>query len=221
MSEPETESQSDAPPAGRLVIRVKLIPQESPQPPARRPLSKSALLLIVGVVAALLIWLGISIFQTDPTHPPAATQRASTPDAESSAPSAARIEDPPVVSDEPLPKPAAGGTAAARSTEPEVRHQPDAPPSSVNEVIPDVPQSALDTIRGTIRVSVRVTIDKQGAVVDAAADDRGPSRYFERLALDASRKWTFTPASLEERRTTLVRFYFTRAGVTADASPRQ
>ena len=90
---------------------------------------------------------------------------------------------------------------------------------AINEVLPNVPQSALDTIRGTVRVSVRVTIDKVGSVVDATAEDGGPSRYFERLAVDASKKWTFTPADLEEQRTMLVRFNFTREGVTAHTEP--
>jgi TonB family protein len=111
--------------------------------------------------------------------------------------------------------------AEARSVAPEVRQQPDAPPSTINEVIPDVPRSALETIRGTVRVSVRVIVGKQGTVVDAAADDRGPSRYFERLAVEASKKWTFTPANSAEQRMMLVRFNFTRAGATAHASPLQ
>jgi TonB family protein len=66
-------------------------------------------------------------------------------------------------------------------------------------------------------VSVRVIIDKDGAVLTAAADDPGPSRYFERLALEASRKWTFTPAASDEQRTALLKFHFTRGGVTARA----
>jgi TonB family protein len=165
-------------------------------------MSRSALLLMLAAVAALLIWFGISTF-SEPTSSPAAVEAVQ----------------------EPLPRPAAETTVAspaeveARSVEPEVRQLPDAPPSAINEVIPDVPQSALATIRGTIRVSVRVNLDKQGAVVDAATVERGPSRYFERLAVEASKKWTFTPANSEQRRSMLVKFNFTRAGVTADASP--
>jgi TonB family protein len=199
------ESQLESPSTTRLVIRVKLIPREPTQPPAR-PLRRNTLLLIVGAVAILLSWLGIrTLFKPDPT--------------ETSAPLAARIEDSPVVSDETAATSSAQIEAPSVQSEPQ--QQPDAPPSAINEVIPDVPRSALETIRGTIRVSIRVTIDKQGAVVDAAADDRGPSRYFERLAVESSKKWTFTPADSEEQRVMLVRFNFTRAGVTAHASPPQ
>lgn len=198
MTEPPAEPQLDRPSTSRLVIRVKLIPQEPPQPPTRWRLSKRALLLmILGAVAIPLTWLGIStLFTPDPPSPPAPTHATET-----------TVTSP--------------AEAQARSVESEVRQQPDAPPSTINEVIPDVPRSALKTIRGTVKVSVRVIVDKQGKVVDAAADARGPSRYFERLAVEASKKWTFTPANSEERRIMLVRFDFTRAGATAHASPLQ
>lgn len=204
MPEPAVESQLDTPPAGRLVIRVKLVSQEEPPPPPPRPrLSKTTLLLIAGAVALLLSWLGISIFRSDTHSQPAPAQ----------APATAPVATEPTVTKPPV--------VEAKPVEPEVRQQPDAPPSAVNEVIPDVPKSALDTIRGTIRVSVRVTLDKQGAVVDATAVERGPSRYFQRLSLEASRKWTFTPATSEERRTMLVKFNYSRTGATAQASPSQ
>jgi len=122
--------------------------------------------------------------------------------------------------DQPHPQPAVVTTVepAPKPIEPVAPPPaPDAPTAAINEVIPDTPKSALDTIRGTIRVSVRVIIDKQGTVLEAKADDRGPSRYFERLAVDAAKKWIFTPANLVERREMLVKFNFTRSGVTADA----
>lgn len=193
MIEPAAESELD-PSTTRLTIRVKLVPQE-PEPPPASPqrLSKPAL-VILGVVAVLLIWLGVRTFRSDPTH----------------------TDDSAVVRSAPAPQPVT--EAPARPVEPRARPRPDAPLSPVNEVIPDVPQSALNTIRGTIKVSVLVTIDKQGAVVKTATKDRGPSRYFERLAVDASKQWTFTPANLEERRTMLVGFNFTRGGVAAEAS---
>lgn len=61
-------------------------------------------------------------------------------------------------------------------------------------------------------------VDKDGTVLIATADEPGPSRYFERLAVEASKKWTFTPADSEAQRIMLVRFNFTRAGTTARAN---
>lgn len=184
------EAQFVAPSTTRLVIRVKLIPREAPPPRTKWRSSKNALLLMAGAVAlALLGWLGISTYRSEP----------------------ADIEVAPVVAPPPVTRP----------IEPEVQQEqpPAVPTSAIHEVLPDVPQSALDTIRGTVRVSVRVNVDKQGMVVDAAAEDRGPSRYFERLAIEAAKQWTFTPAAAEERRVVLVKFNFTRAGASAHASP--
>jgi TonB family protein len=102
-----------------------------------------------------------------------------------------------------------------------MRDKPGESPSVIKEVIPDVARSAQRTIQGTIRVSVRVIVGKEGTVLAATPDVRGPSRYFERLAIEASKKWTFAPADTDTQRTTLVRFNFTRAGTTARANPLQ
>ncbi|GFE79516.1 hypothetical protein GCM10011487_15160 [Steroidobacter agaridevorans] len=193
MAEPAIETPSDTPSTDRLVIRIKLVSQEPAPPPARR-FGRGAQLVVAGLVVAVLVgWFGIGSLESDPPPPPAAVAKAP-------------------VAAEPAPTP-------AKPVEPEVPQQPDATPSAINEVVPDVPQSALDTIRGTIRVIVRVTLDKQGTVIAAAAEDSGPSRYFERLSLEAAKKWTFTPATLDDRRVMFVRFYFRRDGATANASP--
>ena len=207
MLEPAGESQLDTPPADRLVIRVKLVPQEPPRPSGWQRSSKTALLLTLAAVAVLAGWLGISTFRSESTTSPAA----------------ARTEDSAVVDNAPVPQPAtettAPSSAEAIAVEPPVRQPPAALSSNITEVIPDVPASALQTIRGTVRVTVRVSVDEHGTVTDAVADDRGPSRYFERLAVAAAKRWTFTPASSAERRKLLIQFNFTRAGATAHASP--
>lgn len=176
----------------RLVIRIKLPPQAPAPPPARPPLSRLALSLVLVPVAIALGWWGISMFRSEPDS-----------QARSTAPGPAASETAPAVSNEPLPKPAA--------------EVPDAPTSPINEVLPAVSRGALNTVRGTIRVTIRVTLDKNGAVVAATADEPGPSRYFERHSLEAARKWVFTPANAEAQRTMLVRFYFKRSGVTTRA----
>jgi TonB family protein len=217
------KSQSSTPSAPRLVIRVKIISKGPPRAPVRRRLSRGAQLLILGAVAVLLSWVAISVFRTEPTSAPAATEGAPNSKSQPLARVPAPIEAAPVVSDEPLPKPATETaetrSAEAKSVESEVRKQPDASPSL--EVIPNVPRSARETIRGTVRVSVRVIVDKEGTVLVATADDPGPSRYFERLAIQASKKWTFAPTDAEEQRIMLVRFNFTRAGTTARANSLQ
>lgn len=219
------KSQSVPPSKRQLVIRVEISSKGPPQAPVRRRLSRGALLLILGAVAVLLSWVGISVFRTEPTSAPAATEGAPNPESRSPASVPAPSEAAPVVSHEPLPKPAAETaetrSAEAKSVASEVRKQPGASPSPISKVIPDVPRSARETIRGTVRVSVRVIVDKEGTVLVATADDPGPSRYFERLAIQASKKWTFAPTDSEEQRIMLVRFNFTRAGTTARANSLQ
>jgi TonB family protein len=66
---------------------------------------------------------------------------------------------------------------------------------AIHQVLPDVPQKAKDTIHGTVRVRVKVSVDPSGRVTEAALDFPGPSRYFADLALQAARQWTFGRAS--------------------------
>ena len=87
-------------------------------------------------------------------------------------------------------------------------------PAAVHEVIPDVPPSARRTIHGHIKVWVRVIIDPDGSVFAATADRAGPSRYFERLAIEAAKRWTFPPVDTSSRRVMQVRFDFSRDGTT-------
>jgi TonB family protein len=92
-----------------------------------------------------------------------------------------------------------------------------ASPSAVHEVIPEVPRRARQTIHGQVRVAVRVIVDPEGTVLAALVDQPGPSRYFERLAIEAAKKWTFPPADTQAQRLKLVRFEFSRDGTRGHA----
>lgn len=197
-----------------LLIRVE-ISKGPPRAPVRRRLSRGTLLLILGgAVAVLLGWVAISVFRTEPPSTPAATDGAPNSESQSLAPAPEPSKVAPVV-------PAPTKPAGAKSVESELQKQPDASPLIISEVIPDVPRSARETIRGTVRVSVRVIVDKEGTVLVATADDPGPSRYFEGLAIQASKKWKFAPTDSGEQRIMLVRFNFRRAGTTARADSLQ
>jgi TonB family protein len=132
--------------------------------------------------------------------------------------------EPVVVKREPLTPPRVE-TASPAIPAPPVRVEPTpAPPAESGgiatlEVMPAVSQGALDTVRGTIRVVLRVSIDKTGAVVAVMSDEPGPSRYFERRSLEAARQWTFAPAQTNEPRSMQIVFAITRSGVTASAIP--
>ena len=94
-----------------------------------------------------------------------------------------------------------------------------AEPSVIHEELPDVPPKALQTIHGSILLAVRVTVDRSGTVVHAAADQTRSSKYFSRLATQAATQWRFAPTDERESRKWLLRFEFTRNGVTAHRTP--
>jgi TonB family protein len=152
--------------------------------------------LLVPTLGALLIlalaWAGIRLFSAPraPAPPPPPVQAPVAP-AEAGAPASS-----------------GSTTQASRSA---------APPSTVHEVMPDVQPRAQRTIRGHIKVWVRVIVNQDGSVFAATPDRAGSSRYFERVALEAAKKWTFPPADTPARRLMQIRFDFSREGTTARA----
>jgi eukaryotic-like serine/threonine-protein kinase len=64
----------------------------------------------------------------------------------------------------------------------------------VQQFMPDATQKSRDTIRGKVRVSVKVHVDESGRVTEATLDSAGPSQYFADRALAAAKLWLFAPA---------------------------
>jgi TonB family protein len=198
----------------------------------RRPLMPLAL----GIIAVIVVvWGGIRAFRTAPDPVTAAsTQAASDTSTESSvaeeatSPETAAAEsDAPssraAASNDPRRSPAsssmksapATGATSAKARSPGTSD--DSSAATINEVIPDVPERAQRTIRGHVRVSIRVIVENDGTVFAALTEQRGPSRYFERLAIEAAKQWTFEPTDSTAQRLMLVKFDFTRTGTTAQA----
>jgi serine/threonine protein kinase len=90
-------------------------------------------------------------------------------------------------------------------------------PSVLHEEIPDVPRHIRDTIRGHIKVSVRVIVDSTGNVAGETLEKPGPSKYFARLATEAAGKWKFAPAGNHGSRKWLLQFEFSRDGAAGHA----
>ena len=89
-------------------------------------------------------------------------------------------------------------------------------------MMPEILPAAQASIHGEFDVKVRLTVDSNGVVSDAAFDSEGPSRYFGKQALDASRKWRFKPAQMageNVRSVWLLEYHFTESGV--DIKPTQ
>ena len=83
-----------------------------------------------------------------------------------------------------------------------------------HQAMPEVLQSARNSIRGTVRVSIGVDVDRSGNVEDAKLESRGPSKYFARAALEAAQGWKFKPPTVGGRgvlSSWTLQFEFTRA----------
>lgn len=178
----------------RLVIRARILPGDPPSPVQHtRSMNRRAIALVsIAVLALVAIAIGIAKHQS--TRAPKSS-------------SATIVQAAP-----PPPAPIAQEEATPVAAEP----LPD-PNTAINEVLPAVSRASLQTIRGTIKVVIRVLVNDDGTVRAATTHLPGPSRYFERVALQSAKKWTFAPASAKEPRTFLVHFDFTRGGVTGGA----
>ena len=184
------------------------VPREAAPPPlaseAARPapsvqeprMPPAVLAVIVGIFAVLALgWVAVHLLRAHRTPAP-----------------------PPVEVPEPAPVPAAMPAPVAAPSPP-VPAQSDmtAVPAALHRVIPEVPLSARRTIRGHIRVWVRVIVNEDGSVFAAVADRAGPSGYFQRLAIESAKKWTFPPVDTPPQRLMQVRFDFGREGTTGRA----
>ena len=154
-----------------------------------------------------------------PAVPPAPKQAAPSPQERAAKPYRAPVAEEARTSKAPVPVPAL--------IHPETLHEEETntvariPAGSVvhgevaHQVTPEVLPSAKNSIRGTVRVSVKVNVDRSGNVEDAVLESRGPSKYFARAALDAAQDWKFKAPKVGGHgvlSTWTLRFEFTRDG---------
>jgi TonB family protein len=140
---------------------------------AEQSSSKRRFALPVIAVMALLITMlaGPRLFRTPPREPKSQNSSGQNPSAANTAFSS------PSVKSEPL---RASGNGIV-------------PGSVLHQVLPNVSQSARNTIEGKVRVRVKLVVGETGNVRDVSFLLPGPSKYFARLAMQASRDWKFTP----------------------------
>jgi TonB family protein len=154
--------------------------------------------------------------QVSSTQPPASATPNSTPASErtpvknDAAPIAAAAKTSEALRASSIaPLPASSRTAAIASTSlPAGTVTPGQPQ---NQVMPEVSGKARSTIHGTVRVVVKVRVDKSGAV-SSAVPASSPSRFFGDAAVQAAKQWDFTPAKVSGQPVPsewLVRFDFT------------
>ncbi len=193
-AEPIASPQATAPPAPVAIARSAAVPRSQPsQKPAVVPVAPHRLIPAAAVALILLIaiWAGVRALRNHPgSAPPPARASSSAPQHTESAVS---------------PAPAASAPAT---------------PGVLHEEMPVISRSARESIRGQIKVAVRVTVDRSGNVAAANLEVPGSSKYFARAATDAAKKWKFSPADAGTTREWLLQFEFSRNGATGHAISR-
>jgi TonB family protein len=104
--------------------------------------------------------------------------------------------------------PVAAAPAKARPVEPAGAVTPG---QALNQVLPDVSAKSRSTIHGTVRVVVKIHVDASGTVTGAESAS-SPSKFFSDAAVQAARRWDFTPPKIADQPVPsewLLRFDFT------------
>ncbi len=188
-------------------IAARLLP--TPAPPKKKPLARYGIVAALAGIAAVAILAGSKYSnrseQTGP-NPRTTVEQPVAPSSTNSQP-AAPPAAPPLVNSPAKPSGSPNGTGATTADA-----HPPAPPAPphveksssgtvpgtvVEQWLPPVSRKSRDTISGKVRVGVKVSVDSSGKVVSASLVSPGPSRYFAKLALDASRRWKFAPPQVD------------------------
>ncbi len=150
---------------------------------------------VLAVVVALVVLAAWAIFK--PSHPPV------------------------VVVPPPIPFPKVQSAPSSSAQGPSSTSESTQPSAVVQQVLPDVSRGSRNTIRGTIRVKIRVVVDSSGNVSNANFVTPGPSKYFANLALQSARKWKFAPltANGDAGNEWILTFEFRQSGTQATANP--
>ena len=185
-----------APPKVAAAASVAPVPSNARQPQPRAEKSRLPL-VVAGIVVAAIIAVALFLMRGSLTQ--SAEQSANT--SSSSA------------------VPAESGSGSSSTNVASSSQAPNAGSNKVvNRVLPTPSRSALNTIRGTIKIRVKVKVDPSGSVTHATFVTSGPSQYFSRLAMQAAEQWKFAPGGSGEH--TLL-FAYKRSGVEAsDQSSR-
>jgi TonB family protein len=166
--------------------------------PLRERSSRPRLVAIVGAAIVLLAVILYALMRSHPSRP--------------ASPSASQSPAPAVT---PAPAPPPSSSEAPQSRTGTIKGE------VAQRVMPDVSASANRTIQGKVDVVVRANVSVSGAVDNVRLQSGGRSRYFTAKALDAARKWRFTPAQQDGRAVPSVwnlRFQFRRSGPEVNAS---
>jgi TonB family protein len=156
----------------------------------RKSPSIAAMAGIAAVVLLAVIFMVRWATHGKPEAPAETASQQTAPQQTTAEPSPPTAVAPPAS----VPAKASPAPVAAPAVTPSAPPAYSIPGEVVERAVPTVPANASNTITGKIRVSVRVEVNPAGEVTDASFTTPGPSKYFARLAMEASRRWKFKPA---------------------------
>jgi len=217
------------PAARRAAAGPQLGPQQTRIPasqsfPYQRRSNAGPYIAVAAVLAIIGVLVVPRLFRSGKINPQAVSEAADSTSLQGATGQAARVAREVTQVKDRGASSATGGANLSASGEAVERPAPargNAPRRALSagqvaeQVIPDVPKSARDTIRGTVRVGVRLSVDTTGNVTEAELDNAGPSKYFARLALEAAQQWKFDPPKMQGQNVLsdwLLRFQFTEQG---------
>lgn len=193
------------PPAAPAGVAPKAAPPARPMARRQRP-APLPMWVLGALVILVLGWTGLRLLgphrtEVQPPSPVSTPEGSASQNPGGAAPAVPQARAPGST----VSTPSAGRSDVAASS------------AAIHEVIPEVSPGARRTIRGHIKVWVRVVVEPDGSVFAAVLDRSGPSGYFQRLATEAAKRWRFPPVDTASRRTMQIRFDFSREGTTAHA----
>jgi TonB family protein len=190
------------------------------EPVRRKRIVPVGVLILLGVVVVVVA--GVMIRQAD-TGSPAATPASSA--AKTSAPPP---QQQPAQPDAPKPEKVAKRENPKAEPEKPAATKPEPEPAKEEKAVspiedagtpgqpmPEVTERARSTIRGRVKLNIRVDVDPAGVVTVAKIEGPGGSRYFSDLALKTVRQWKFEPVKVNGSETGQrwrIRFEFLKSG---------
>ena len=113
----------------------------------------------------------------------------------------------------PTPAPAAASTSSGTGSD---------QGKVLQQIEPVVSKSARNTVSGTIRIKVKVSVDASGNVDNATLITEGSSKYFARQAMEAAQQWKFAPVQVNGQAVPsawILHFGFKRSGTELGSEP--
>ena len=192
----------------------------SVEPVRRKRIAPVGVLILLALIVVVVA--GVMIRQADTGAPAAATptNTATTPAAPPQPEPAPTKPEKVAKREEPKPKTEPEKPAAPPKQEPEPAKEEKAVSAiedagAPGQPMPEVTNQARSTIRGRVKLNVRVDVDPAGAVTEAKIEGSGGSRYFSNLALNTVRQWKFEPVKVNGSETGQrwrIRFEFLKSG---------